>query len=243
MSKSLALTSLLMIALLYTGVVQAQGSRQTAPGAPTQQAVMDRQGVTQQPLVADQAVEEELDAEEPPTTGTRQRPLPLQRTQRAQESMSAVAQEVQKFLADEDREGGIGEQVKVVAREQRQVKTQLSEQARERVQNIARRQMKTQEQVQTQLAKMDQRRDLVRSLIGPDFGAIKEVRGQITDNQVQIDELLALSATETDETAKAELADLAQTLTVQNEALAEKIQAEEQENRGLFGWLFRFMNR
>jgi hypothetical protein len=242
MSKSLALTSLLVVSLIYTGSVHAQQTRPNAPikanerpavqVLPTETTGETKKNIRiQNTTTTDQemelAVDETTDSDiEDDARG--QRPLPLQRSEKAQEKMSIVAQEVQKLLADEDRDGGIGSKVREVARE--------------RVQNIAQRQEQAQERLQTQLEKMDQRREFLRSLIGPNFGAMKEVREQITDNEAQIEELLQLSEQETDEVAKAELTDFAQALTAQNEALSEKVQAED-ENRGVFGWLFSWMNR
>lgn len=234
MSKSLALTALFIITFVYTGSVHAQANRPEVLRTPPQRAVT--YGQAEQEMDEINEVEE-VDSTVP--TAERPRPLPMQRTQQAQERMSVVAQEVQRLLIEEDREGGVGGQVRVVAREQQQ----LSVQARERVQEIAQRQMQAQTRVQEQLEKMDQRRDFVRSLIGPHFGAMKEMRAQIQDNQAQIEELLALSEQEKDADAKAELTAFAQALVAQNEALAEKVQAEEQAGRGVFGWFFRWMNR
>jgi uncharacterized membrane protein len=218
MNKSLALTSCLVVSLIYVGTVQAQQNRpvdpQTRPIAPVvqdRQAINVRnQGETQQIMLRDQEqmIEPDFDTE-----------AISPRADMAREKMSVVAQEVEKLLADPERTGGIGEKVR----------------------EIAQKQQMAQEKIQTHLEKLEQRKTFLKSMIGPDFKAIRNIEEQIEQNQQRIEELQELQAQETDPAAQAELASFAQDLSIQNEALSEKIQTETGK-KSLFGWLFRQFN-
>lgn len=238
MKKSLALTFCLVVSLIYVGTVQAQQNRavdpQTRPITPVvqnRQAIEVRnQGETQRVMLEDQEQmaqpdseieEEETDDEIDETSETEKTGKSMSpRADIAREKMSVVAQEVEKLLADPERAGGIGEKVREVARKQQMA----------------------QEKIQAHLEKIEQRKTFLKSLIGPDFDAIDSIEEQIEENQQRIEELQELQAQETDPAAQAELTDLTQTLSAQNEALSEKIEAET-EKKSLFGWLFRLMNK
>ncbi len=75
----------------------------------------------------------------------------------AQENMSIVARTVEDLLKIRTDQGGIGEQVQRIAQDQKQA----------------------QEQMQMELKKFDNRKGLLKSLIGPDFAAIKNMQKQM----------------------------------------------------------------
>jgi hypothetical protein len=131
---------------------------------------------------------------------------------------------------------------------QLQVATQHMEQlmhmegVREEVGNqvrvIAQEQVQTQSQIQTQLNKIESRSGLMKRLFGPDYGAIKNLKQQMEQNQLRIQQLTQPQNQVANQTEETQLQEATQALVEQNTALEEKIQAEEQVG-SIFGWLIK----
>lgn len=133
----------------------------------------------------------------------------------AVEHMSIVAQKAQELLQVRTS-GGIGDQVREIAR----------------VQNQA------QDQIQIHLGEIEAKGNLAKSLFGPDYKAIKNLEQLIEQNQLRIQSLQQLMtqvANEADETA---IQEAIEALTQENTSLQEIVNSEE-EIKSLFGWLIK----
>ena len=114
----------------------------------------------------------------------------------------------------------------------------LSKEVGNKVKTIAQEQVQTQTQIQTQLNKLESRPGLMKKLFGPDYGAIKNLKQQMEQNRLRIQQLEQLQNQVTNQADETQLQEAIQALVEQNTALEEQIQAEEQVG-SLFGWLFR----
>ncbi len=141
------------------------------------------------------------------------------RSQTALEHMSEVAKQVQQLLQIRTS-GGIGEQVREIAREQNQAHTRIQE----------------------ELNRLDSRSRLVRFLAGTDHKAVKNLKAQIKQNRVRIRQLEQLQTQISNQGEASLIQATIQALIQENASLAERIKAEEQ-TKGLFGWLFRLFAR
>ena len=112
------------------------------------------------------------------------------------------------------------------------------EEAGEKVRNIAQQQVQAQDQIQTQIEKMESKSALMKRLFGPDYSAIKNLKQQMEQNQQRIQQLQMLSYEVENEGNEAQLQESINSLIQQNIYLQEKIQAEEKVG-GIFGWLIR----
>jgi len=138
------------------------------------------------------------------------------RSETATQNMSNVAQKVEELLTTETLQGGIGQQVKTIAQEQKTA----------------------QEQIRTELGKVDSRGGLLKSIIGPDFNALKNMQKQMEQNQLRIQQLVQLQNQLVNKGDITQVQEMAQSLTDQNIALQDRINLEEQSG-SLFGWLFK----
>jgi hypothetical protein len=141
-------------------------------------------------------------------------------SEKAREQMSVVAQEVEQLLVSPERMGGIGEQVREVAR----------------VQNQA------QEQIQLHLIKIETRSGFLKRIIGPDYKAVRNLEQIMAQNQERIRSLEQLQTQVANRADQTQIQETVQAMVEQNNALQERLEAESQI-RSLFGWLFRLFNR
>lgn len=110
------------------------------------------------------------------------------------------------------------------------------------IKTIAQEQIRAQNQIQTQVNKLESKSSIAKRLFGPDYGAIKYLRQQMEQNRLRIQQLTELQNKVTNQADETQLEEAIQALTEQNTNLEEQIQAEE--NIGsLFGWLVRLFNR
>ena len=114
----------------------------------------------------------------------------------------------------------------------------LDEEVGDRVRNIAQQQVQAQSQIQTQVDKLESKSGFMKSLFGPDYGAIKNLRQQMEENQLRIQQLIQLQNEVVNQAEESQLQEAVQALIDQNTALQDKIQAEEKVG-GIFGWLIR----
>jgi hypothetical protein len=137
------------------------------------------------------------------------------RNQAAIQNMSIVAQKVQEMLQIRTT-GGIGEQVRQIAQEQNQAQTQI----------------------QDQLNKIDTRKGVLKSLLGPDYGALGNLEKQLEQNQLRVQQLEQLQNQLSNQVDITAVKEAIQALIQENTSLQELINNEEQ-TRSLFGWLFK----
>ncbi len=141
------------------------------------------------------------------------------RSDTARQNMSTVAQKVEELLEDEETSGGIGQQVK----------------------NIAQQQKQAQGEIANQLNKLESRQGLMKKLFGADQKAIKSLKQQMEQNQLRIQQLQELQNQVTNQAEETQIQELVLALVEQNTALEEQIQAEEQAS-SVFGWLLKLFN-
>ena len=139
----------------------------------------------------------------------------LNRNQNAVQNMSEVATQVQQLLQLKTT-GGIGEQVRTVAQAQNQAQIQIQE----------------------QLTKLESKGKLVRLLTGTDYGAVKNLKAQLEQNQLRIQQLTQLQNQLTNQGDITAVQEMIQALIQENTSLQDRITAEEQ-TRSLLGWLFK----
>ncbi len=137
------------------------------------------------------------------------------RNQNAVENMSNVATQVQQLLKVKTS-GGIGDQVRQIAQEQNQAQTQT----------------------QDQINKLESRKGITKSLLGPDYGAIKSLKALLEQNQLRIQQLEQLKNQLSNSGDITMVQETIQALVQENTSLQELINTEEQ-TRSFFGWLFR----
>ncbi len=142
------------------------------------------------------------------------------RSQMAIQNMSNVAQKVEELLTTATMQGGIGQQVKQIAQEQKT----------------------SQEQIQTELGKVDNRGGILKTIIGPDFSALKNMQNQMAQSQLRIQQLKQLQNQLTNQNDIAIVQETIQALTEQNTALQNRISLEEQSG-SVLGWLFKLFAR
>lgn len=139
------------------------------------------------------------------------------RSETATQSMSIVAQKVEELLTTQAIKGGIGQQVKVIAQEQKSA----------------------QEQIQAELGKVDSRGGLLKAIIGPNFGALKNMQKQMEQNQLRIQKLEELQSQLVNQEEITQVQEAIQAIVDQNVALQDRVALEE-KSFSAFGWLFKF---
>ena len=132
-------------------------------------------------------------------------------------SSQGVSDAVQDLLAMPDRQGGIGQQVRVIAQAQNDAQQLIS----------------------GQLKQLESRSNFVKRLIGADHKAIQALKQEQLQNQLRIESLEQL-LTETKNQSEIDQIQLAiEALVAQNTELGLKI-SESESTPSLFGWMFRF---
>ena len=135
----------------------------------------------------------------------------------AKEKMSNVATQVEELLTNKTMKGGIGEQVKQIATEQKMA----------------------QEQVKLHLTQVENRKGFMKSLIGPDFKALKDMEDQVEANQLRIEKLAELKTQLTNQSDITMVESSIQALIEQNTQLQETV-SNENQSKSMFGWLFKY---
>lgn len=149
-------------------------------------------------------------------TGQQGKSLPVN----AQQKMSVVSQKVKELLADEERVGGIGQEVREIAKMQNQA----------------------QQKIQSQVDKLASRSGLLKGLLGPDFKTIGNLRQELSQNQLRIKKLEELKNEVSNQAEETEIQEMIQALVEQNTALETQINQEE-DSFSLFGWLVKLFNK
>ena len=138
----------------------------------------------------------------------------------AEQHRSAVANFVQSLLNVADREGGIGEQVRLIAQQQNQ-STETTVQAMEQVQN---------------------RNKIKTFLFGSDYKNLGALRGKVVQTRNRLEQLNKLMENVQNEGDQTELQNQIQTLEQEQTNIENFIKAQESKF-SLFGWLLKFFNK
>jgi len=141
------------------------------------------------------------------------------RNQAATQNMSIVAQKVLELLQT-GTPGKIGDQVRQIAQEQNQAQNQIRE----------------------QINKIESRENLLKSLVGSDFGAIKNLERLLEQNRLRIQQLEQLQNQLSNKADLTTVQETIQALVQENTSLQEFINTEE-KTVSLFGWLFKLFAR
>lgn len=222
---SVLVISILAFPVMTYAVGQGQGTQQ---GVGSENTIPTKKIITPTGVVNQNRVEtqnqgeenqiqmEELEQEQPEGTGDGQ--YGQNRNQNAYEHMSIVAQKVQELQMLGVRTGGLGEQVREIAQNQNQ----------------------SQEKIQIELGKLDGRQGWLKSLIGPDLGAIKNIKMELEQNRVRIQQLEQLQNQLANQGDTSAIQETVQALIAENEALQNKL-TQEEGTKSMLGWLFRFL--
>jgi hypothetical protein len=127
---------------------------------------------------------------------------------------SSVAQQVQTLLSTQSAAGGIGDQVREWARTQQQSETRI----------------------QAFLTKVESKTGLVRSLFGPDYNALNDLKKELDQNRVRLQQLEQLKLKLTSQGDIASVQEMISLLQQENTALQDRLHIEENDG-GLVGWL------
>ncbi len=138
--------------------------------------------------------------------------------QTSEQRRSSVAAAVQQLLQLAERNEGIGQQVRIIAQEQTQ----------------------NREQVEASLEKIQSRSGLVRLLIGPNFGEIKNAQALLERNRERIQQLSGVMDQLADEAEQMQLREQIQTLE-QADLEIENSLGAEQHGFSLLGWFFKLL--
>lgn len=117
----------------------------------------------------------------------------------------------------------------------------LSQEKGQELKQIAQAQTQAQNQIQQQLNKLESRQTWVRAILGPDYGAIKNLKKQAEQNQLRIKQLTQLKNQLSNQTEQDQIQLAVQALIEQNTALQEKILTEENVS-SLLGWFFKLIS-
>jgi len=194
---------------------QVQQQVKTSP-SPTGNQVQNQNQVKTQNQGEDSQLQVETQEQENPEDGSESDSQ--NRNQNVVQNMSEVATQVQQLLQLRTT-GGIGEQVRTIAQAQNQAQTQIQE----------------------QINKLDSKSKLAKLLTGTDYGAVKNLKTQLEQNQLRIQQLTQLQNQLTNQADKTAVQETIQALIQENTSLQDRISVEEQ-TRGLFGWLFKLFS-
>jgi len=219
MKKLILILPLFIILVLVLPVFAANngsGTQNTNP-SPTGNQVKNQNRVNTQNQGEDSQLQ--VNTQEEEGAGERQGEGLQNRNQNAIENMSEVAKQVQLLLQTRTT-GGIGEQVRLIAQKQNQAQTQI----------------------QDQINKLESKGKLARFLTGTNYGAIKNLKQQLEQNQLRIEQLEQLQNQLSSQGDITMVQETIQALIEENTSLQELITAEE-KTLSLFGWLFKLFVR
>lgn len=137
----------------------------------------------------------------------------------AKEYKNEVAQFIHNLKAIGEMEGGIGEQVRVVAQAQND----------------------SENEVEDSIKEIEDRHGFVEFLVGPKYGSIAQIKAVIAENEARIKVLNDLSGQITDPAVKTVFQDQITILSQQNANL-QKFVADTEDGISLFGWLVKMFS-
>lgn len=118
----------------------------------------------------------------------------------------------------------------------------LGEETRSRLGTFAQAHLQAQSQIQQEINKLNSRSRALRLFAGTDFAAVKNLKTQLEQNRLRIQQIENLQNQLANEGELTMLQETIQALNQESTALQERITAEEQQ-KSLFGWLFRLFAR
>ncbi len=189
-------------------------------GTESQDRNQDQQRVETQVRITQTENEEDSEDETNQDQVREQTKVVNSRSQTAREHMSVVSQTVEELLTADEVTGGIGQQVREIAQQQKQ----------------------SQEETEAELEEIDSRPGWLTRLVGPDYKALKNINQQIEKNQLRIKQLEQLMTQAQNQADEIQLQETIEVLNQQNTTLQERVRVEE-EARDLFGWLARLFSR
>lgn len=137
----------------------------------------------------------------------------------AEQRRSGVANAVKSMLQVADKNGGIGQQVKVIAQNQNQNQLKLE-------QNIE---------------KIQSRGGFAKFLVGPDYGKIKDAQKILEQNKEQIRQLNQIRTQLSNQGDQQQLTEQIRILEQANQEI-ETLLADAQEGFSLFGWFNKLIS-
>ena len=137
----------------------------------------------------------------------------------AKEYKNEVAQFIHNLKAIGEIEGGIGEQVRVVAQAQNDSENEVDDSIKE----------------------IEDRHGFVEFLVGPKYGSIAQIKAVMAENEARIKVLTDLSGQITDPAVKTVFQDQITILSQQNANL-QKFVADTESGISLFGWLVKMFS-
>ncbi len=138
----------------------------------------------------------------------------------AQQRRSQVSNAVQEMLQVAERNGGIGEQIRIIAQAQNQNQVRIEE----------------------SLEKVQNRSGFVKFFVGPNYGEIKNTAKIVEQNREQIQQLNQTMSQITNQADQQVLAEQIQVIEQANLAIENALR-ESQKGFSLFGWAFRLFSR
>jgi len=209
----------LLLFILVTPVIAVQNSGTgTQTGTPSKKVSPTGNQVQNQVQTQNQGAESQLQVNTQENLGTGSGEGLETRSQNAIRNMSEVAKQVQEMLQIRTT-GGIGDQVRTIAREQNQA----------------------QEQIENSMNKMENKNVVLKKLFGPDYKSIKNLNQLIEENNLRIQQLEELLNQVQNYADTTQIQETIQSILSQNTALQERIQEEERIG-SIFGWLVKFFN-
>lgn len=138
----------------------------------------------------------------------------------SEQRRSEVANAVQLMLQVADREGGIGEQVRLIAQNQN----------------------KNQEEIENNLEQVENRGGVAKFLIGPNYGQINKAEKLLEQNRENISQLNEIKTQLTNEADVQIIANQIEVLEQANLQIENSLQNAE-KGFSLFGWMFKLLSK
>lgn len=176
------------------------------------------QGAGQQQRTQDPAVHGNIAVVAPENQVQVQNQIQTQ-NQGAESQLQVATQQMEEFMAMEEWGEAVGNQVRAVVQEQAQA----------------------QAQIQQELVSMAARSGFMKKLFGPDYKAIKNLKQQMEQNQLRIQQLEQMQNQVQNQADATQLQLVTQALASQNTVLQQQVQAEEKVG-SVFGWLIKLFN-
>ncbi|MGB9911337.1 MAG: hypothetical protein ACPLKP_01890 [Microgenomates group bacterium] len=218
MKKIIILIGLLVLTLAFPAIIFGQSkSSQTQ----NQNRIQTRnQGEEQQLQVNTQEQEQLKEGEDEGENNQAigQPKLATPRSETARERMSEVAKAVEELLTTQGAKGGIGQQIRQVAQEQKQA----------------------QQEIEKEFRNLEQRPAWLERVIGPNYRAINNLKAQLEQNRLRIRQLEQLRNQIANKADQNQIQETIQAMIEQNTALEKQIQAKERI-KSLFGWLVKLL--
>jgi hypothetical protein len=141
-------------------------------------------------------------------------------TNMAKQRRSEVANAVELMLQVADREGGIGEQVRLIAQNQN----------------------KNQEEIENNLEQVENRGGVAKFLIGPNYGQINKAEKLLEQNRENISQLNEIKTQLTNEADAQIIANQIEVLEQANVQIENSLKNAE-KGFSLFGWMFKLLSK